>query len=316
MRLDDRSIRRLRAPKPAVNPWRPHGVLDETERIAGGGTRSCRTVFLAGAECPFSCVFCDLWRFTTDGPTPPGAVPHQLDFALEDRPSHLDCLKLYNASNFFDPRAVPPSDHEAIARRAKGFERLVVECHPKLVGQSCRDFAKLISPSLEIGLGLETVHPESLARLNKKMNVDDFSRACDFALRSDVAVRAFVLIGAPFVPALEALEWIDRSVRFAVSSGVSHVALIPLRPGNGALESLAAEGEFAMPDLPVIEEALALGLAAETAQATVSLDLWEIERHARTSCCAPRRIRRLREMNSNGRISPAIECQECEGGTT
>ena len=73
----------LRPPKPQVDPWRPLDVLVEEERWSPmARMRRSMTVFLAGSECPFTCVFCDLWQYTLDEPTPPGAIPQQLEIAL------------------------------------------------------------------------------------------------------------------------------------------------------------------------------------------------------------------------------------------
>ena len=113
--LAPRDIRALRPRREAVDPWRAHGVLVEDERQPGGSRAQVLTVFLAGAECPYTCVFCDLWRYTTETPTPAGAIPAQLVRALDEHTLALDAsadchLKLYNASNFFDKRAVPPID--------------------------------------------------------------------------------------------------------------------------------------------------------------------------------------------------------------
>src|SRR5438876_599650 len=115
----DARIRALRPTKPRVDPWKAHGALVEQERSPAGGIERAVTVFLAGAECPFTCSFCDLWRYTLDGPTPAGALPIQLARALEEiEPPLPTRLKLYNASNFFDRRAVPPEDLPRIAELA------------------------------------------------------------------------------------------------------------------------------------------------------------------------------------------------------
>src|SRR3989442_2597209 len=37
---------------------------------SSGAVERALTVFLSGAECPFTCSFCDLWRWTIDEPTP------------------------------------------------------------------------------------------------------------------------------------------------------------------------------------------------------------------------------------------------------
>src|SRR6185295_5330636 len=146
------------------------------------------TVFLAGAECPFSCVFCDLWRHTIDGPTRRGALPAQIEKALAAAGPIPDGaqVKLYNASNFFEPRAVPPEDDEAIAALLAPFAQVVVECHPRLVGARAERFAARLAESqsptrasrrLQVAMGLETVHPHALPRLGKAMTLDGFAGA-------------------------------------------------------------------------------------------------------------------------------------------
>jgi len=54
-------------------------------------------------------------------------------------------IKLYNSGSFFDPRAIPPEDYVAIAGRVCAFERVMVECHPTLVGESALKFRDLLS---------------------------------------------------------------------------------------------------------------------------------------------------------------------------
>ena len=105
----DRRIRSLRPAKMRVDPYAAHGSVLEDERRPDGKIERALTVFLTGAECPFTCSFCDLWQWTLDGPTPPGALTRQLESVLEARKGQApDRLKVYNASNFFDQRAVPP----------------------------------------------------------------------------------------------------------------------------------------------------------------------------------------------------------------
>ena len=299
-----RAVRARRPPKPPVDPWRPLGVAveEEPEPPAAPGAEprpvTAATVFLAGAECPFTCVFCDLWRHTLDGPTPPGAIPAQLDLALAEiaartggRPPRA--LKLYNASNFFDPRAVPPGDDPAIAERAAAAARVVVECHPRLLtapagAARCLAFAAALAARgarLEVAMGLETVHPGALAKLGKGMDLGGFERAAALLAGAGVAVRAFVLVGAPFVPTGEAARWAIASAAWAFERGVSFVALIPVRSGNGTLERLAASGAFWPPAAGDLEAALAGALAAAGRRAAAGLprpvavaDPWDLDR--------------------------------------
>ena len=306
---EDRRIRALRPPKPPVDPWQPIDVLREEERLPEGGVAPVVTVFLAGAECPFTCVFCDLWRFTTDRPTPEGAIPAQLRQALArtgEMPPEAR-VKLYNASNFFDRRAVPPDDSE-IARLVSSFERVVVECHPKLVGRRCREFAARLGGRLQVAMGLETVHPEASSRLNKRSGPDDFRRAAADLARDGIELRAFVLLGAPFVPAAETLEWAERSVAFAAEQGAVYVSLVPVRGGNGEMERLARLGHFRRPSLEQVEEALdrCLHLAP-----VVTVDTWDLGGLAACPWCSERRIARLERVHRRGELEPRIACLEC-----
>jgi radical SAM enzyme (TIGR01210 family) len=303
-------VRSLRAPRRPIDPWEPLGHFWEEERTADGGTIPAFTVFLAGAECPFTCVFCDLWRETLAGPTPRGALPEQIRKALAAAGSLPipAALKLYNASNFFEPRAVPLEDESEILDLSAPFARVTVECHPRLIGDRCLRFAEKLAGRLEVAMGLETVHPEALPRLNKGLTLDDFDRAAEILRQAGIGLRAFVLICPPFVPPEEAVEWAFRSAAHAFEHGAERVTLIPVRGGNGAMETLRDAGDFTPPRLDQLEEALerCLGL-----HGIVTADLWDARRFADCSDCADARLARLDRMNRAGRSEPRAECAVC-----
>lgn len=316
-----RRIRSLRPAKPEVDPWQPLGILEEEERGPDGRRGPALTVFLAGAECPFTCVFCDLWRHTLDGPTPPGALPAQLRRALEEwretregdgRPGPRGRIKLYNASNFFDPRAVPPQDLPQLAELTEPFPHVTVENHPRLTDGRCRDFADLLPGRLEVALGLETAHPKALPRLGKRATLEDFDRAAERLASWNLDLRAFVLVGAPFVPPAEQLEWTVATVKHALERGARCVALNPVRGGNGEMERLAAAGDLSPPDLGLVEDALDACLELPRArEAVVVADLWEIGDLATCPECAPARLGRLERLNLTGRPEPRVDCGSC-----
>src|SRR5439155_2565678 len=108
-------------------------------------------------------------------------------------------IKLYNSGNFFDPRAIPPADYPAIARLVSGFERVIVECHPALLGNRCLQFREMLPGRLEVAIGLETVHPVVLEKLNKRITVDDFRRAAGFLASNWIDLRIFLLVRPPFL---------------------------------------------------------------------------------------------------------------------
>jgi archaeosine synthase beta-subunit len=307
----------------AHNPWRHQGTFVEDERAADGTVARVVTVFLTGRECPWHCVMCDLWKYTTEEDTPAGALVRQLDEALASSASDREnarAVKLYNAGSFFDPRAVPPADHAALARRLVRFERVIVESHPALVGPRVRAWHDTLAqaaaprraPALEVALGLETAHPEALAQLHKEISLDDFRRAADTLRAMDVDVRVFLLVGVPFVAPEEQRAWVQQSVSFAFDCGASVVSLIPTRAGNGAVDVLAGTGAFIPPTLADLEWALDACVAPSRGR--VFADLWNIEALASCASCAARRRVRLHRTNLEQRVQAAIACERC-GGT-
>lgn len=311
------TARRRGRPRPAHDPFRPLDVLVEEERCGDGGVARWLTIFLTGAECPFGCVFCDLWRHTLHGPTPSGALPAQVATALQ-RPQAdgVTGVKLYNASNLFEPRALPPADDAALAELLGGFRRVLVECHPNLVGERCFAFARRLADRgarLEVAMGLETVHPEALPRLGKGMSLERFDRACGELRVAGCGVRAFVLVGAPFVPAEEAARWAVRSAAHAFDRGAEHVTLIPVRGGTPEMEELRVAGAWTPPSLGTLEDALDATLDAVPDGSVATADLWDLERFLDCAACATARRRRLQRLNRTGRREARVVCRRCEG---
>lgn len=309
-----------RRQRPVVDVWRPHGALVETERLPGGGRARVLTAFLSGRECPFECVFCDLWRYTIEGPTPPGALPTQLRQVLQQQkppePSTAhdeQHIKLYNASNYFDLKAVPRADDDAMAELLRPFDQVIVESHPKLVGRRCMDVAQQLGPQrLQVAMGLETVHPGAQPRLGKGASLDDYRRAAQRLRGAGIAWRAFVLVGAPFIPLPEAARWAERSTAFAFEHGALQVSLIPVRGDHGALQELAAHGDFEMPSLRHLEEALDRCLKLD-GPGVVSADLWDLATFSDCPACFSARRDRLERLNLTARAEPPVACGACDG---
>ena len=179
-----------RGPKNEVSRERPYSCLIEKERSSQGTIDDTGTVFLANKECPFRCLMCDLWKNTVDTSISTEELLAQIKYAAqffedECRRNSIQIRqwKLYNSGNFFDAQAIPSAAFPPIidilnqAAKHSGLSNLIIECHPKLIGQSCLDFADALLPQLEVAMGLETIHPDVLPRLNKQMSLDDFQRA-------------------------------------------------------------------------------------------------------------------------------------------
>ena len=306
----DRRIRSLRPPKPHVDPYKAHASLIEEERRPDGRIERALTVFLAGAECPFTCTFCDLWQWTIDGPTPPGALAAQLDGVLTTLAEPLpDRLKLYNASNFFDRRAVPPEDLLEIATTSAPFIGVTVESHANTIGSKTLAFSRQIRGRLEVAVGLETIHPFASAQLNKRLDLARFDWAARFLVDNDIDLRVFVLLGAPHIPSHESVAWTIRTVEYAVARGASVVSIIPVRGGNGEIERLQLQGHFKPPTLSHLEQAVDRCMQFTTA--VVNADLWDAERLPACEQCREERIGRMRRLNATGRAEAQIVCAQC-----
>ena len=135
----DRFVLDRRGPRQQHDPFRHQGVIVEDERDRDGSRARVATVLLTGRECPWRCTMCDLWRHTTVADTPRGAIPAQIADArasIASDPVPATAIKLYNAGSFFDPRAVPEADYEAVAAVLAGLAQVIVESHPALVGRA------------------------------------------------------------------------------------------------------------------------------------------------------------------------------------
>ncbi len=306
----DRWIISRRGAREPVSVERPYAFLVEEERFANGEIGGVATIFLTNRECPWHCAMCDLWRNTLTQIVPRGAIPAQITYALDRLPTARQ-IKLYNSGSFFDRGAIPPEDYGAIAALVSGFERVIVECHPALIGETYSQFRSLCNGQLEVAMGLETAHPGVLAKLNKRMTLDQYGAAAD-RLRSDgVALRSFVLVQPPFMRSDESLEWACKSIDFAFDCSATAITLLPTRAGNGAVDALVTLGLFVPPPLRIVEDALAYGIAL--GRGRVFVDLWDIDRVASCPDCRATRVERLKQMNLLQVLLECVACETCGG---
>ena len=263
---------------------------------------------------------CDLWRYTTVTDTPSGAIAAQIASAratlLSER-EPVTGIKLYNAGSFFDPRAVPVQDYDAIAESLEGLSRVIVESHPALIASRVNRLMAAFTRcnetsgtaiALEVAMGLETAHPVALDRLNKRFTLEQFTRAARTLAESGIALRVFLLISPPFIADAEQDDWLVRSLDAAFSCAASVVSLVPTRPGNGAMEAFTAAGLFRAPNLEDIERTFTLALTHARGRGRVFIDLWDIDRFTHCACCRAPRRDRLQAMNLGQRVLPTVSC--------
>lgn len=318
------AIESARGPKVTVDPERPIAVFEEIEAVSPRTSEThvaehrviephviepqraeVVSLILAGAECALRCTMCDLWRQTLDHATPAGAIPRQIAWGLSQIARHPGSardaasrwVKLYNASNFFDQRSVPREDWDDIAALVRPFGRVIVENHPRFVGDPVFDFAARLEGKLEVAIGLESADDAILEILQKRMTCRDFESAASRLRQHGVDVRAFVMLGPPGCSAERRLSLLLQTLRFAAECGVRHVSVIPTRGGNGMMERLRDAGWFVPPGAGDLEgamrEALGLGLPM-----VITADLWDWENlQGHCEACRELRLGRLRRVN-------------------
>lgn len=305
-----------RSNRQTVNPSQPVTWFAEREANGFGGLASVLTLVLAASECPWKCVMCDLWKHTLSSPTPLRAIPTQISKVLDQvRPKHHDWIKLYNSGSFFDRKSIPTPDHNLIANLVSGFSRVIVENHPRLCGPKIASFQQTVGTQLEVALGVESVQPGLLRRLNKGMDRTDVERAIRFLHSQQISTRAFVLIRPPWNLETEAIRWTQLSMKHLFHLGVRHISLIPVRSGNGLMEVLKQRGEFAPPSISSVEYLLDWGVAEVSRvggmSTVITVDLWDWTPEDRCPVCFTSRVERLNEINLSQKNQSRINCAAC-----
>ena len=326
-----RKVRRFRPAKPLRTAGESMGWTSEQEPDGFGGLVSCRTYFLVGSECRFTCSMCDLWKYTLREPnTPLGSLAVQIQtlhdqVSMEGQPAASpEWIKLYNASNFFDPANVPPDEFDSIAKLCNGFQRVVVENHASLLSSkktqdsACR-FRDLIDGQLEVAMGLETIDPNGIKWLNKSMSLDQFEQAVEFLINEEILVRSFVLLQPLGTQIDESVEWAFKSCRHAAAWGSQRVSLIPTRGGNGFVESVAKELHWKPPTARQLECAFEALLGSskangfrESRSSIYTVDLWDWKTLAGTcDACSQPRLDRLERMNHQQKLIDRNQPPDC-----
>lgn len=305
LNLNDDWILSHRGKKNSVDHNRPYACFVEKERTAKGKLEDVATVFLTNKECPFHCLMCDLWKNTTDRKVPRGAIPSQIRWALQ-KLSPVKHIKLYNSGNFFDEQAIPKEDYEAIASILTGFNTVVIESHPKLIGKKCLLFNDMLNAELQVSIGLETVHPDVLSLLNKQMSLIDFEKSIKILSKHGIKSRAFILLKPPFLNEDEGVSWAKRSIVYAFETGVECCVVIPTRSGNGAMDWLHANQYFSPPNIYSLEDVLEYGIQLNRGR--VFADLWDLEIFSDCDKCLINRKQRLHDMNLQQETKEEVRC--------
>jgi radical SAM enzyme (TIGR01210 family) len=307
-------IRELRKSVKRPNIDSKPNILLEEELGPNGDLLQTGIIFLMNRECPWTCVMCDLWQHTSVTPMPPGHARTQLKSAINQMElateQPFQQIKIYNSGSFFDTKAIYTSDYGMIAESLSGYDRIIVENHPKLLGQHVSAFNGMLKPQLEIAMGLEVANDAVLDKLNKRFSLDDYKHACDFFHAQTIDHRTFIMVQPPFTHQAETLDQCQKSVQFAFDHQASCVSLIPSRATTGAMHALIKQGDFIQPSIRTLESCFTNALRLNRGR--VFVDLWDLEIFSECDACFPLRRARLVQMNRSQTTLPAIHCQKCQ----
>jgi radical SAM enzyme (TIGR01210 family) len=155
-------------------------------------------------------------------------------------------------------------------------------------------------------MGLETINPEILRKLNKRMTLEDFKNSVSYLKQNNISSRAFVLLRPPFLTESEGIYWAERSIDYAFGVGVECCTVIPVRPGNGAMDLLLKNGHFTPPDIHSLETVLEYGIGLNKGR--VFADIWDLDQFSSCKKCIDQRTARLIGMNLSQKILNPEKC--------
>jgi len=170
-------------------------------------------------------------------------------------------------------------------------------------------FRNMLKPELHIAIGLETVHPEVLQKLNKHLTLDDFRNSVDYLTKNGIKSRAFILLKPPFLSEAEGVYWAKKSMDFAFDVGIECCTVIPVRSGNGTVDKLMDMGQYSPSSIESLEEVLDYGINLNVGR--VFADTWDLRLFSKCDECIESRIERITKINLEQRISNNISCSCC-----
>lgn len=305
IKFDDDWILSHRGPKNHVDHRRPYNFFVEKERTAEGKVEEVATLFLTNRECSFRCLMCDLWKNTTDYKVPKGAIPNQIEWALDKMPSTKH-IKLYNSGSFFDEQAIPKEDYVKIAEILSEFETILIESHPKLIDKKCLQFKDMVNAELQVSIGLEIADAEFLLNLNKRMTLRDFEQSVNFLTDHKINSRAFILLNPPFLMRHEGIRMAKQSIEYAFEVGVECCVVIPTRSGNGSMDWLEDNQYFSTPNIHDLEQVLEFGIKLNKGR--IFADLWDLEMFSTCDKCFSEKKERLKMMNFHQMVLDKVDC--------
>ncbi len=241
-----------RSPERFISTWTEQEVLD-------GEATECYVVVLRTKGCYWSRTSgCSMCGYINDcaEEAPSEDILAQFEEAMKGHAGQR-YVKIYTSGSFLDGDeiGVGAAQRMLTATLARA-DKVLIESRPEFVSRERLE--SLPEPNrIEIAMGLESASDVVLRNsINKKMDFEDFRKACELCQDLGVGTRAYVLVKPPFLTEKEALVDSVAAARSA-SSLTDTISLNPVNvQRNTLVEYLWNRGEYRPPWLWTVLEVI------------------------------------------------------------
>ncbi len=241
----DAGRRRPKGPRTEVTTWHEEellgdGVVDSLVGILE--TRGCSHDRESGG--------CTMCGYAGDTPLRPPTEEELLAQVrhVGSRRGDARWVKLYTSGSMLDPGEVPPSVLEAVVAAFGDGDMLTVESRAEHI---TRDRVEALGDASrrEVAIGMESACDAVLSRsVHKGMTLEDFQRAAAVVKDAGANLRAYILLGPPFLTEAEAVEDNVEAALAAAEAGADVISINPVSiHGDTLVDFLHFRGEYEPP---------------------------------------------------------------------
>lgn len=291
-------------------------------------------VFFRSVGCRFDrageCTMCNY------GQAERGAPEEMIESVRQALAECGDCeaLGVSPLGNMFDPTEVPLAVRDAIFAMAQAAPGSIVssESRPETLSEEGLAHAteQLRGKRFFVNLGLESAHPWVQANcVGKSLSIGDYQSAVALLRRYGSFPVSNILLGAPFLTQLEAIDAAAGTVRWAMRHGSHICVLFPSNVKGWTLQEwLWERGMYRPPSLWAVVEVLRRLDPEETRSVVLSwysTSLTDPRRQGQVSdplretpgtcaSCHDRVVRALDRFNIDGSHNPGLELSRVRCG--
>lgn len=206
------------------------------------------------------CTMCGYIQDANIGGVSQEQVIKQFDYAFNNKIKEIIddeenfILKIFNSGSFFDDEEISSAARRHIYEKIEEIENIrefVVESRIEYINSSkLRELKESLKKKyIEIGIGVETVNDYIRNYyINKGTSFNDFRTILNLCKKSQIGVKAYILLKPPFLNEQAAIDDCINSVNTLINLGVNTISINPLNIQKGTLvESLYLQNRYRPP---------------------------------------------------------------------